>query len=294
MSDTDSFIDEVSEELRRDRLYSLFRKWGWIPILLVIAIVGGAAYFEWQRAQAEQRAQAFGDALLTALDAEDPATRIGALETVATPNAQTRMIIALMASAEAASADQAPEAAARLREAAQAPDLNRLYTDLALLKAEMLDPGTEAESRQVLERIAAPGAPYAPLAEEQLALLEVRSGDLEAALDRLRAIERSAAASPGLQQRASQLIVALSSGAVLVDEGPAPVAEETEVAPQDEAPAEETEAEQVPDTEGDAAPEAAEDPADAAPETRAEPEGAEEDPAPETDEDGAASEPASE
>ena len=44
MSDTDSFIDEVSEEVRRDRLFVLMRKWGWIPILLVVLLVGGATF----------------------------------------------------------------------------------------------------------------------------------------------------------------------------------------------------------------------------------------------------------
>ena len=45
-----------------------------------------------------------------------------------------------------------------------------------------------------------------------MALIDIRTGATEAALDRLRALERSAAATPGLQERASQLIVALEGG----------------------------------------------------------------------------------
>ena len=44
MSDTDSFLQEVSEELRRDRLYRNIRKYGWIAILLVIVIVGAEVH----------------------------------------------------------------------------------------------------------------------------------------------------------------------------------------------------------------------------------------------------------
>ena len=47
MSDTDSFLQEVSEELRRDKLYRNIRKYGWVAILLVILIVGAATYREY-------------------------------------------------------------------------------------------------------------------------------------------------------------------------------------------------------------------------------------------------------
>ncbi len=37
MSNNDSFIDEVNEEVRRDKLYALFRKYGWIGVVAVLA-----------------------------------------------------------------------------------------------------------------------------------------------------------------------------------------------------------------------------------------------------------------
>ena len=238
MANTDSFIDEVSEEVRRDRLYALMRRWGWVPILVVIAIVGGAAYLEWQGAQQRAEAEGFGDALLTALDGDDTEARIAALENVDVPSPEAGIILALLTAGEAANGEDRVEAAAMLRAAADGPDLPRRYVDLALLKAEMLDPAPEVEARATLEALAAPGAPYSALAEEQLALMEVRAGDLDAGLDRLRAIERSAVATAGLQQRAVQLIVALESGAVLVD------------TPIEEAPAEEPSIEDAPEDAG--------------------------------------------
>ena len=44
--DTDSFIDEVTDEVRRDRLYLLMRRYGWIGVLVIVVIVGGAAWRE--------------------------------------------------------------------------------------------------------------------------------------------------------------------------------------------------------------------------------------------------------
>ena len=90
MSDTDSFIEEVTEEVRRDRLFALLRRYGWIAGLAVLAIVGGAAWNEWQSAQATKQAQALGDGVIAALEAPEASTRADALASVdaATPGGQ--------------------------------------------------------------------------------------------------------------------------------------------------------------------------------------------------------------
>ena len=83
MSDTDSFIDEVTEEVRRDRLFGYFRRYGWIPAVIIVALVGGTAYNEWSKAQLEQAAQVRGDALLDALELEDTAEQAAAFRAIA-------------------------------------------------------------------------------------------------------------------------------------------------------------------------------------------------------------------
>lgn len=222
MADSDSFINEVTEEVRRDQLFAVMRRWGWLAGVIVVLLVGGAGWLEYQRNQVRTQSEAFGDALIAALDAADPDARIARLEAISPPSPQGEVLLALLAAGEAATGAGAAEAAERLRVAADAPDLASRYRDLAMLKAEMIDPSAPAEARLILGAIAAPGAPYAALAEEQLALIDIRDGDLEAGLDRLRGLERSAAATPGLQRRASQLIVALEAGSSLVDSLPEP------------------------------------------------------------------------
>ena len=221
MSNTDSFFDEVTEEVRRDRLYGMFRRWAWLAVLVVIGIVGTAGWLEYSRVQERAAAESFGDAMLAALDAPDAAARVAALQAIDPANAEGRIVLALLAAGEVASgAAESANAAADLRAAADAAGLPRRYRDLAMLKAEMIDPSAPETARLVLSTLAEPGGPYAALAEEQLALIEIRAGELSAALDRLRALERSAAATSGLQQRASQLIVALEAGSVLIDTAP--------------------------------------------------------------------------
>lgn len=223
MSNTDSFIDEVTDEVRRDRLYGLFRRWAWLAVVIVLGIVGAAAWVEYSRAQDRAAAQAFGDALLAALEAPDPAARIAALGAVDASRPEGRVLLALLAAGEAAAGGagaDADAAAADLRVAAEAAGLPRRYRDLAMLKAEMIAPSDVAQARLILGALAEPGAPYAALAEEQLALVDLRAGDLAAALERLRSLARSAAATAGLQERASQLIVTLEAGSTLIDTAP--------------------------------------------------------------------------
>ena len=200
MSQSDSFIEEVTDELRRDRLFALLRRWAWVGVLAVLLIVGGAAVREWRLARAQAEAEARGDALLAAFEAGDA-------EAVAAVPAEGAAdgVVALLAAA----AD--PEAAAaRLEAVAADPALPPRYRDLAVLKAVMATPDAAVEERRArLEAIAGPGAPYRLLAEEQLALLAVEAGDADAALARLAAILEDAEATPGLRERARQLVVAL-------------------------------------------------------------------------------------
>ena len=39
MSNTDSFIEEVTEEVRRDKLYGYLKRYGWIAGLIIVLVV---------------------------------------------------------------------------------------------------------------------------------------------------------------------------------------------------------------------------------------------------------------
>lgn len=211
MSTPDSFIEEVTEEVRRDKLFALFRKYGWIGIALVLLTVGGAAYSEWSKATARAEAQAFGDALLTALDADTPEARRAALEGVdaAATGGDKAAIRALMLASDPAQ-DRAATLEALAGLAGDAT-LSPAYRDLAALRRVILL-GAEApvaDRRAALDAIAAPGRPYRPLALEQMAYLLVEEAKTAEAIDAFRALTEDQAAPAGLRQRAAQMIVAL-------------------------------------------------------------------------------------
>lgn len=210
MSDSDSFIDEVSEEVRRDRLYGLFRRYGWIPILAVVLIVGGAAYNEWNKVQTRTAAEERGNEILAALDAAEPGDRVSALEEISAAS-RAQAIVAMLTAAEALAADDPDAARSVLQEIEADADVPDLYRQMATLKRVMLSAADTAPEERIaaLEPLTAAGAPFRVLAEEQIALAEMESGAMDAALTRLRALQEDIEASAGLRQRAAQLIMAL-------------------------------------------------------------------------------------
>jgi hypothetical protein len=217
VSNNDSFIDEVTDEVRRDKLFAAFRKYGWIGGLVIAGIVGGTAWNQWQQARATARAQAFGDAVLDALDLGAPEERIAALADVPATGAQAALL-GLMLSTDP-EADRAGALAA-LDKVAADPALAPLYRDLAVLRRVMVA-GAEspvADRRAALDGIAIAGRPYRVLAQEQLALLAIEEGQTETAITLLTALLSDQEATEGLRARVSQVIVALGGTLPATDE----------------------------------------------------------------------------
>ncbi|GAB4389301.1 tetratricopeptide repeat protein [Albidovulum sp.] len=218
MSETDSFIDEVTEEVRRDRLFALMRKYGWIGILIVVLIVGGAAWNEWRKARDRAEAQAFGDSVLAALKAEDPARRLEKLDEMAATVAEEpgRLAVTrLLAADEALRAGDRAGALERVQAVAEEPGLPASLRQLAQLKAVILaGPDMPAAEREaILSELAAPGAPYRALAMEEQALALLAAGQRDEAVAMLRRILEEPDLTQGLQSRVSQLIVVLGGEA---------------------------------------------------------------------------------
>lgn len=208
MSNPESFIDEVTDEVRRDKLFAAFRKYGWIGIALVVLTVGGAAYNEWHKASQRDAARAFGDALLAGMEAETPEARRTALAAVPASGEKAAVLNLLLASDPVE--DRAATLAA-LEAVAQDATLPDLWRDLATLRRVIVQ-GTEAplaERRAALEPLAQPGRSFRPLAAEQLAYLLVEEGKTAEAITALQALVADQEAPGGLRSRASQMIVAL-------------------------------------------------------------------------------------
>ncbi len=211
MSDTDSFIEEVTEEVRRDRMYAYLRRYGWLGALAVVLIVGGAAFTEYRKAQTRAQAEALGDAVLAAMAEPTPAARQARLVGIEPQTPGTIAVINMMTASEAVAAGDKEAAIAQLEAASinvEAPEVYRQIAAFKLLvmQADSID---AASRRQQLEALAQPGQALSFLAQEQLALLDIAEGNTQEAVTRLQNIIQAAGVSPDLQQRALQVIVSL-------------------------------------------------------------------------------------
>lgn len=211
MSNPDSFIDEVNEEVRRDRLFAMLRRYGWIAVAVVLILVGGTAYNEWRNNAAASRAQALGDAVNSALAGETADARAAALAAIDTGESDGAIVVDFLTAAEQLSADDNAGAVATLRAIVDDSTVSGPYRQLATLKL-VSALGSDApadERRALLADLTVPGQPFRLIAEEHLALIEVETGQTEAAISRLEALIEDVDATSGLRQRATQLIVAL-------------------------------------------------------------------------------------
>jgi hypothetical protein len=208
LSNNESFIDEVTEEVRRDKLFRTFRKYGWIGIVLVLGVVGGSAWNEWRKAQDTARAESFGDALSAALDQPDATARRAAIAAVPADGAQTAILQLLLASDPDKDAKATVAALDAVIADAGQPEL---YRDLASLRRVVVG-GADlplAERRTALQALAVAGQPYRVLAQEQLSYLLVEEGKTTDAITLLTTIAQDQDASRALRGRAAQVIVAL-------------------------------------------------------------------------------------
>lgn len=208
VSNSDSFIDEVTEEVRREKLYGQLRRYGWIGVVVVLGLVGGAAWNEYRTAQARNAAEAAGDALLAALEQDDAAARAAVIAEIEVEGSASAVTALLTASTQEEAGDTAA-AFATLTALAADQDVPEMYRDLASFKAAMLPSDDAAARLAALEALSQPGQPFRLLALEQMAYATLEGGDTEGAIAIMRRIDEDAGVTRGLRERVQTLMVAL-------------------------------------------------------------------------------------
>ena len=220
MSDTDSFLQEVSEELRRDRLYRNMRKYGWIAILVVIVIVGAATYREYLKSQAETKAELFGTSIIDALNEKNAADRISKLQKINAPGENAKAVVAMLLSAELIGNETASLEMSSLSDAIEGLSVDTHYRDL--LNFKILLKSSEImnldERMKAFSALSKPGNPFRLLAEEQMALIELELGNTDSAIEKISQILLDAELTAGLRNRATQMMIALGKDPELIND----------------------------------------------------------------------------
>lgn len=204
----DNFIDEVFDDLRRERLFRLFRRWGWVAGLVILGIVVGVIWREYSQARDQAQARAWGDAILAAEATGDPQ----AIMDVDPQGAESRRILgALLAASEWSEADGDEAAAQALRDVAGDQAAGTVLHDLAELKLVMLQGETmdPAQRDEILSRLSRAGAPFELLALEQKAIALIGAGRTDDAVNLIRQIQEKDGLSQALRLRLSEMMIAL-------------------------------------------------------------------------------------
>ncbi len=219
MSESESFIHEVSEEVRKDRLMGFLRRWGWLIGAAILLIVGAAAYGEWRRHADAVAAERAGDAMRAAMVEPDPAARAQKLGAVAEAEPSVATLALLAEAGALLEAGDREGAAAILGAIGESGGTAPIYRDLAALQRVMiLGPDMDLnERRATIQTLAADDAPFRLMAIEQRALLSLETDNAAAAIADLETILADPGAPEQLAARARQLVIA-AGGAL--DPGP--------------------------------------------------------------------------
>lgn len=216
---SEEFIREVDEELRRDRLAALWRRYGALIVAVAVLLVAGTAakvgWDRWQRQSLAEEAARFAAAEQD-LASSRPAEAAQAFAELAADGRTGYAALARLKEAEARLALQdAAGAGAALEALANSGIDDPILRDLGglLAAARELDTGDPAALKSRLEPLAAAGAPWRHHAQELLATLAIRTGDLETARRLLSEITDEVNVTPSQQRRAQELLEAIGGAA---------------------------------------------------------------------------------
>ncbi|EAU42620.1 hypothetical protein FP2506_07261 [Fulvimarina pelagi HTCC2506] len=218
MSD-EGFFREVSEELRQDRLKSIWTRFGTaIVSVVLIVILATGAYVGWQRYSIAQ-ANATGDRYLAAQDLVREGDIDGAIEAfraIAEDGSGAYPELAQMSIANAeAEAGRNEDAIASYEAVANDSSVPESLREMADLRAAYLlvDHGSLDDVRARAERLTGDDNPLRYAARDAIGLAAWKAGDTETARDLYQSILEAGDAPNGISQRAGLITGLLAAGA---------------------------------------------------------------------------------
>jgi len=166
LSLNESFIQEVSDEVRRDRLYTLFRKYGWIGVFLILLLVGGAGVNEWRKSKERLAAEQNGDELRSVLQSFSDSEDVENYLTYLNKGLPGKSLAVLNPAFLMSSVVNSSERLVHLETVANNKDLPIVLRDLALLYIFYISELDFDRKMDMLNSLSGPDRPYRLLAIE--------------------------------------------------------------------------------------------------------------------------------
>ena len=179
MVESESFIKEVSEEVKRDRLFKVLNKFKWplsaIIILLVVA-VGGYEYYKFDK---KSKAQKNGEFLMSAIESlKDSGQPI----TDKIENKFTSVLIKLNEAKYFEEKGDMKRASAAYNHIITKYGENKFFNHYSKFQLYLMDPAKslrDVKKIKILDELSAPDSPLKLLALEQKLYLYVKINDRE-------------------------------------------------------------------------------------------------------------------
>lgn len=210
----DGLLREIDEDLRRERYALLWKRYGWVVITLVVAVVLGVAGYEAWRGYQQRLYTQSGERFSAAatLAEVDPASAAGAFRQLAEDAPHGYRILARLREAALYLEQKDPAAAVPVYETLAGKAEDVLYSDLALILKTMAEmqtavtPATAAALAETLSPLMAPDRPWHYTAREISAHLALRTGETERARELLTELAADAQAPEGIRTRAASML----------------------------------------------------------------------------------------
>ena len=223
-------FDEVEEDLRAERARALGRRYAGLGIaVLVLILAGTGGYVAWQQNHTEA-ANALADRFITAATQADHATgHPGAPDAAAVAPAEQalsgiaasgpagyRVLARLRLASLQWQTGHQPDAVATWQSVADDDDAPRLLRDLATLTSaqHQLDSGDPILLKQRLEVLTSQDNPWRPMAQQVIALLDIRTGHLHEAATLIQRITLDPTVPQDMRQMAGDLLTTLPPDAL--------------------------------------------------------------------------------
>ena len=219
MSD-DSFIREVDEELRHDRLQGLWNRYGWMLIAAALLIVLATAAWRGWEYYTERRAAAAGDSFMSAIELAKKGQHdeaVAALEKLRDEaHGAYPALASLRIAGELESEGKAEDAIKAFDAIATDNNVDEVFRSIAQLRAGLLavDHEDYAGVKKRLEQLAVAGGYYRHLAREALGLSAWKAGENTEALDWFQKIADDSESSSNIRARAALMLDMLAGKGV--------------------------------------------------------------------------------
>ena len=212
---SDGFIREVDEELQRDRMAMLWKRFGPVVValasLLVLATAGKVAWDAWQARQLEQQGAAFAEAEAT-LGGDDPVAAAAQFASLADAQSGDSSAIARLREADARLASDDTEAALTLLDrVASTEGIDPIFRDFAAVAAAQrhVSNGGSERARDLLATRAGPDSPFHHSARELAAVAALQAGSVLDATELLLELRADTLTPVDLRQRVEELLALL-------------------------------------------------------------------------------------